>query len=270
MIQIGLSDSPTARALLTGGEINIDYLEAHGPYVESARAQFPAFPLVLHNSLYHWSLSHPDALNERSAAALTLQRLELARSPWYSIHLGFSAVEVNFADEAIQALTPPLPADLILERTCRSIRQLQALLPVPLLLENMDYNPTGAYETICDTRFICTVLQETGTDLLLDLAHARVTAAAQGMAVEAYLEQLPFERVRQIHINRPGWRDGRRVDSHEAMQTEDYALLETVLQRCRPWAITLEYNQDAARMKEQIQHLRVCAARANHNRPPTP
>ena len=54
---------------------------------------------------------------------------------------------------------------------------------------------------------------------------------------------LPLEKVRQIHLNRPGWREGRLVDSHQMLEDEDYALLEFILKRTQPWAVTLEYNQ---------------------------
>jgi uncharacterized protein len=255
-IPLGVSDSPAVRALLKRGELVLDYLEVHGPYVEETRRVYPHQPMLLHNNLYFWSLAHPGGLAHQGAARLTVERLKLARSPWLSLHLGFSAAEIDFFDEAIQPLDPTLPAEIIFERTCRTLAELIRLVDVPVLVENMDYNPTGAYESICQADFIKRVLENTGAGLLLDLAHARVSAAAFGMPVEAYLKQLPLERVRQIHINHPGWRAGRRVDSHEALEEEDYLLLQDVLGRCSPWSLTLEYNRDEAGLLDQVEHLR--------------
>jgi uncharacterized protein (UPF0276 family) len=251
MTLTGVSDSPLARSLLQQGRLIMDYLEVHGPHLAAARAQFPEFPMLLHNSLYHWSLAHPQALRVRRAARVTRDCLALSRSPWYSIHLGFSAVALDFGEIAL-ARSEVLPAPLLFERACRNVAALQSLSDIPLLLENLDYNPGGAYESVCEPGFITQVLDVTGAGLLLDLAHARVSAAAFAIPVEDYLAQLPLDRVRQIHLNRPGMKDGRLYDTHEALDEEDYGLLEAVLKKCRPWAVTLEYNRDSATLQEQL------------------
>ncbi|PKN83986.1 MAG: hypothetical protein CVU46_15480 [Chloroflexi bacterium HGW-Chloroflexi-8] len=262
MSLLGMTDCLAVRELLEKGEIDLDYLEVHGPFLEDARTVFPVFPMLLHNSLYHWSLSHPDGLQHMEAGPKTIERLRLARSPWYSLHLGFSCNEVDFSDEAIQALSPTLPEDTIFDRMSNVLTQLTALLPVPVLIENMDYNPTGAYETVCRPDFIRRILEHTNTFFLLDLAHARVTASANGIPVEEYLAQLPLEKVRQIHLNRPGWQELRLVDAHLALEEEDYALFESVFERTHPWAVTLEYNRDKNRIAGQVQQLRQIMGKA--------
>ncbi len=109
---------------------------------------------------------------------------------------------------------------------------------------------------MCEPAFIQKVLAETDTWLLFDLAHARVTAHAFGIPVEDYIDQLPLEKVRQIHLNRPGMRDGRLVDAHLALEEEDYLLFEKILSRCQPWSVTLEYNHDPENILSQITRLR--------------
>jgi len=100
------------------------------------------------------------------------------------------------------------------------------------------------------------VLAETDTWLLFDLAHARVTAHAFGIPLEEYITQLPLEKIRQIHLNRPGMRDERLVDAHMALDEEDYVLFEEILSLCQPWAVTLEYNRDSQNTLLQIRRLR--------------
>jgi uncharacterized protein (UPF0276 family) len=127
---------------------------------------------------------------------------------------------------------------------------------VPLILENLDYCPGGAYEHICDPAFIAAVLNTTGAGLLLDLAHARVSAARLGLPIETYLGQLPLDRVRQLHISGPRSRAGVLFDAHEALQEQDYALLEWVLLRTQPLALTLEYNREEAELRAELERLR--------------
>ncbi|HPH96300.1 MAG TPA: DUF692 family protein [Anaerolineaceae bacterium] len=256
MIRLGMTDCPAVRGLMSRGALKLDYLEVHGPYAEKAREAYPEHPMLLHNALYQWSLAHSRGLAHRAADCLTLERLALTRSPWYSLHLGFSAEEVDFFDEAMHALSPILPPELIFERTCAVLNDLTARLDLPVLIENLDYNPGGAYETVCQPDFIRRVLAEAPVFLLLDLAHARISAEAQGLAVREYLERLPLEKVRQVHVNRPQRHAQRLWDAHEAMQEEDYGLLAWVLDRAQPWAVTLEYNKDETLILEQTGRLR--------------
>lgn len=251
-----MTDCPVVRQLLEANQLELDYLEVHGPFVEDARAEVPEMPMLLHNALYQWSLTHKDGLEHKDATKITLQRLVQSRSPWYSLHLGFSVEEVDFYDEGMQALSPLQPRELVLERCITRLKQLKSLLPVPILIENLDYNPTQAYEYVCEPDFIQEVLSETDTYLLFDLAHARVTAHAFGTSVEDYIAQLPLDRVRQIHLNRPGWRNGRLFDAHLALEDDDYQLYEQILSRSQPWAVTLEYNLDHSLIPAMIDRIR--------------
>src|SRR5262249_43415750 len=233
MIALAVSDFDLPRALLAAGQIDVDYLETGGHFVERTVAQFPGRPLLLHNSVFNWSLAHPRALEEQRIVARTLEALECTRAPWLSVHLGFSAAEVFF-EVHMNARSAPLACEELFANICRNVRELAAAIPAPLILENLDYCPGGAYEHICDPAFIAAVLDETGAGLLLDLAHARVSASRIGVPIEAYLAQLPLERVRQLHISGPRPRDGVLFDAHEPLLDEDYALLEWVLRRSEP------------------------------------
>jgi uncharacterized protein (UPF0276 family) len=255
VIALAVSDFDLPRALLAAGEIDVDYLETGGQYVERTAAQFPGQALLLHNSVFNWSLAHPTAMAEQQIVARTLGALERTRAPWLSVHLGFSAAEVRF-EVHMNALSPALPREELLLQICRNARALAEAIPVPLILENLDYCPGGAYEHICEPEFIATVLEQTGAGLLLDLAHAQVSASRMGVPIEAYLEQLPLERVRQLHISGPRERDGVLYDAHEVLQENDYALLDWVLRRTEPLALTLEYNREASALREQIRLLR--------------
>ncbi|MBN1583469.1 MAG: DUF692 family protein, partial [Anaerolineae bacterium] len=138
---------------------------------------------------------------------------------------------------------------------CATVTQLQALSPVPLLLENLDYCPTGAYEHVCMPDFITAVLETTGTWMLLDLAHAQVSAAALGFPWADYLAQLPLHRVRQLHVSSPRQVNGRLIDAHDPLREADFQLLAQMVARTQPWAITLEYTRDAGTLECQARRL---------------
>jgi uncharacterized protein (UPF0276 family) len=256
MIALAISDFDLPRSLLAAGQIDVDYLETGGHFVERTFAQFPDRPMLLHNSVFNWSLAHPTALEEQQIVPRTLAALERTRAPWLSVHLGFSAAGVFF-DVHMTARSPALPRAELLANMCRNICALASAISVPLILENLDYCPGGAYEHICEPAFIAAVLNETGAGMLLDLAHARVSAARLELPIETYLGQLPLDRVRQLHISGPRSRDGVLFDAHEALLEEDYALLEWVLRRTKPLALTLEYNREEAELCAELERLRM-------------
>jgi uncharacterized protein (UPF0276 family) len=134
-------------------------------------------------------------------------------------------------------------------------------IPVRLFLENLDYNPGGAYEHVCEPEFIAAVLEESEVDLLLDLAHARVSASRLGFSIADYLMRLPMERVRQVHVSGPRLRDGVMVDAHEPLLEEDYTLLRELLDLTAPLALTLEYDRNETALKEQLGELRAILKR---------
>jgi uncharacterized protein (UPF0276 family) len=255
MTQLALSDSSLSRRLFSENKLVVAYLETQGPVVDTALTAFPNQKFLLHNALWNWSLACPNALEHQDALQLMKQKLEQTKAPWLSIHLGFSAAEVVF-DKTMQALSPTLDRKALLETIVMNTRALAESIGVPLLLENLDYNPGGAYEYSCESSFIAEVLERTNTHMLLDIAHARVSASRFGMSVEDYLAELPMERVKQLHISGPRLEGDTLRDAHEPLQVEDYELLEYVLSVTKPWAVTLEYSKEERALLEQVQKLR--------------
>lgn len=261
MIALAVADWPLSRRLLTEGNLTVDWLETPGFLADSAASLFPSQPLLLHTSLADVSLSHPAALQQGGMLAETRRLLEVTRAPWFSAHLGFSASDVVF-DVYNRPRSELLERDILFATICRNTHALAQSLAVPVLLENLDYCPGGAYEHVCEPAFVGGVLEETGVGLLLDLAHARVSAAALRMPIERYLAALPLHRVRQIHVSGPRLRDGVLADAHEPLMEVDYSLLADVLVMLRPTAVTLEYSKNEDALREQLARLEVLLAHA--------
>jgi uncharacterized protein len=76
------------------------------------------------------------------------------------------------------------------------------------------------------------------------------------MDEKTYLDQLPLEKVVEVHVSGPRRRRGRLLDSHEHMQAADYRLLEHVISRQEPQVVTLEYTQDRDHLSQQLSRLR--------------
>jgi uncharacterized protein (UPF0276 family) len=241
--------------LIRDGEAPIDGVEV-GPWfslsqIRAHRAALPDMPFTLHGG----------DLIERvgwipGAIARIAAYVRCTGSPWVSMHLtlwppGFVWLMLK------RGWRMPLPDPTrATRRFVRQARRLARALPVPVLLENIEPLPFDGYDFEVRTERIVQVLEETDSGLVLDIGHARVSAAALGMDDRDYLGGLPTERVAQIHVSGPRVRDGRLVDAHEPLQEIDYALLDYVLARSTPRMVTLEYIRERDPLREQLLRLR--------------
>jgi uncharacterized protein len=137
------------------------------------------------------------------------------------------------------------------------VEQVKKVLNVPVILENMSSlpGPHGRYAPEADPHMLSEVIEATGSGLLLDLAHARIGAQAMKMEVHEYIKLLPLERLQQIHVSGPRWRDGALFDAHQSLEEEDYALLEWVLERAQPRVVTLEYIRERELLGQMLYRL---------------
>lgn len=255
MIALAVNDTPLSRALVRADRLRPDLVETSGPKADDASDAFGQRPLLLHNAVWDWSLAHPAALDEDEVRALTARRLAATGAPWLSVHIGFAAATVAYRD-TMRPTSPPLTRDVTLTRMAATVRALAAELEVPLLLENLDHQATGAYDHVCEPAFVAELLEATDALLLLDLAHAQVSASRLGRTIDAYLAGLPLDRVRQLHVSGPRPRDGALHDAHQPLRDGDLDLLRELLSVTAPWAVTLEYGREEGALLEQVATLR--------------
>jgi uncharacterized protein (UPF0276 family) len=188
--------------------------------------------------------------------------IQLTRTPWFSLHLGFASERVRFEGHMLPA-SEPLDRRELMARIVEVTNEARLSCPLQILLENLDYCPEGAYEHICEPEFIAEVVEMTGVGLLFDIAHWQVSASWLDYDPVSALDLLPLERVVEVHVSSPrplGDGTGRLDDCHEALLGDDYRLLGALLERANPRAVTIEYRRDPDRLREQINDLRTFLA----------
>ena len=150
----------------------------------------------------------------------------------------------------------------------RALSQVRKSFQGPLAAENYNYYATGLYEHICRPEFITDFLTEFDLALVLDLAHAAVTARNLKIELETYLLELPLERTAEIHISRPYFHPVTAVDAHEAPGDEEFMLLEFVLKHLPPNAevlVAVEYYAQLDLLMDNYVRLRTLADTHNLN-----
>lgn len=125
---------------------------------------------------------------------------------------------------------------------------LRGALPPGALIavENNNYFPTEAYETVTDGDFLTELTERTGCLLLLDVAHAMITAHNTGRRFEDYTSTLPLAKTAQLHVCEPELRPGpMAADAHD-WPGQDMDARVVAFARALPVKyVTVEYYKDA-------------------------
>ena len=214
------------------------------------RRILPDLPFIFHGSNMVAEVGKNSGVEESFQAYLAC-----TNSPWISVHL--MVWEAGDFDRLMHGERLPLPdPEQALDRLLWRLERLVKMVPVPVLVENIEPLPFAGYDYWSRPEYIRQVLEKSGCGFLLDTGHLRVSADRLGMDVETYLEQLPLERVVEVHASGPRRRKGRLVDAHASLQEVDYKLLEVLLSRQTPQVVTLEYIHGQEQLSKQLQHLR--------------
>jgi len=172
--------------------------------VEAVRAEYP---LALHCVDMNLGGSDPldldylervRDLRDRSAAA------------WVSDHLCFTAVDGrNYHD-----LLPIPYTDEALRRVAERVLTIQDFFGDRLLVENVSSYLRFAESPLTEAQFLRALAQEADCHLLLDVNNLYVNHINHGDELAAYLESLPLDRVREIHLGGYEPKDGYLLDAH--------------------------------------------------------
>ncbi len=121
-----------------------------------------------------------------------------------------------------------------------------------LILENVPYDPTPRFSILRPALLpdvISKIVYESGCGLLLDTAHARIAALHTDMEPLAYLDALPGDHLKEVHVTGTVYDDEEaRWCDHFAMTAEDWVLAERVFEHVRqgkwhhPQIVALEYG----------------------------
>jgi uncharacterized protein (UPF0276 family) len=241
--------------LLHAGEVPIDAIEV-GPWFSVK--QIRQYQRQLSSWKFHF---HAGSLITRSRVIPgTFMRLRAylqhTQSPWVSAHISLLPPHTLWLAFRFGWYLPSPDPIQAIKRFIQQVAKTTRVVTLPIILENMPSFPTNRYAFETDPSCITEILQETNCGFLLDTAHARVAAAAHRMDIYDYLDRLPLERVMQIHVSGPRVRNGHLYDAHESLEKVDYTVLEWVLARTGPRAVTLEYFKERETLREQLLCIR--------------
>lgn len=245
---IGCNWSKALKTLLENNTVKVDYVKsgAFGNFDKEFETMRSMRPVLLHGLGYfeNIGMKNIEVIDFNRANEL----IKKCNSPHYGVHLAIRKADMHegMTDKEIYSLMS------------KQIKIFKNKLEVPLILENPPDSPTDrtvfGHYPYTDAEKISKLYEENNVCFLLDISHAKITANYNGWDIYDYLKSLPINRIKEIHLNGSGYdKDGYPKDTHQAMEDEEYKLLEWVLNYSKPDIVTLEYNGVEGENEELIK-----------------
>ncbi|NVE95829.1 MNIO family bufferin maturase [Altererythrobacter lutimaris] len=197
----GLGLRRTHYADFLEGNVDVDFVEVISEnymveggkplrVLEDIRAKHP---VILHGV----SMSIGSAHGLDTAYLQRLKALVDRIEPlWVSDHLCWTRTSAHNSHDLL-----PLPlTQEALQAVCDNISQAQDTLGRAMLFENPSSYLTFPEDEMSEWEFLSAMARRTGCYLLLDVNNIYVSAQNHGFSAEDYLNGLPLDRVRQIHL----------------------------------------------------------------------
>lgn len=197
------------------------------------------YPIAMHGV----SMSIGSADGVKSDYLARLKRLADRIDPlWISDHLCWTGIDGFNSHDLL-----PLPYTReALDIASANIAQAQDVLARPLLIENPSSYISFAYDAMSEWEFLAELTRRTGCYLLLDINNVFVSATNHGFDPLAYLDGIPVDRVRQIHLaGHSAGQDGLLIDTHDHPVPDPvWALYAQAMPHLGDVAVMIERDDD--------------------------
>jgi uncharacterized protein (UPF0276 family) len=257
-VGFGLGMRPPHYAAFISGEPAVDFVEiiSENFMVEGGRPLAvidqvrERYPMAMHGvsmSVGSADGVKPDYLRRLKALA------ERVRPLWVSDHLCWTGVEGFNSHDLL-----PLPyTEETLELVCANVIRAQEALERPLLIENASTYLTFAEDTLTEWDFLAEMCRSTGCYLLLDVNNIHVSACNHGFDPLAYIEAIPADRVRQMHLaGHTAGRSGLLIDTHDQPVPDPvWALYAAACRRFGPAATMIERDDNIPPLRDLLAEL---------------
>jgi uncharacterized protein (UPF0276 family) len=205
--------------------ITENYLVPGGPplhHLERVRADYP---VALHG--VSLSIGGTDPLDPGYLRDLKqlVSRIEPA---WISDHLCWTGVRGHNLHDLL-----PLPyTEEAVRHVSERVRRVQDHLGRRLLLENVSSYIEFAASEMTEWEFLSLIAQQSDCEILLDVNNVYVSSVNHGFDPLLYLDAMPAQRVRQIHLAGHEHNGTHIIDTHDAPVSDAvWQLYRHVVQR---------------------------------------
>ena len=166
----------------------------------------------------HAMVMHGVSLSIGSTDALDLDYLRDLKAlaariepAWISDHLCWTGVDHHNLHDLL-----PMPyTEAALRHLTARVQQVQEVLGRRLVLENVSSYVSFAADEMSEWEFIKELLKRADCELLLDVNNVYVSSRNHGFDPQTFIDAMPRERVRQIHLAGHEDHGTHCVDTHD-------------------------------------------------------
>jgi uncharacterized protein (UPF0276 family) len=218
--------------------ITENYLGAGGIQRANLEALRTTYRVVPHG--VSLSIGGTDALDSAYLARVRALVL-LLRAPWWSDHLCWTGAAGRDLHDLL-----PLPRTAgTLDHVVERIKRVQDEIGVPLALENASSYMEFRESTIPEHAFLAQVAERADCGILLDVNNAYVTAYNNGIDAAAYVDEMPADRIVQIHVAGHEHRGAFLLDTHgDHVSREVWDLYRRAVRRYGPVSTLVEWDEN--------------------------
>jgi len=145
--------------------------------------------------------------------------------------------------------------------TAQKIRQVQDYLEIPVAVENVSSYAEFHDSVMAEWEFLNEVVERADCGILLDVNNIYVSSVNHGFDPAIYVENVPAERVAQIHIAGHSRYEKYILDTHDHPVIDPvWSLYSRAIERIGPTATLLEWDDKIPSFEDVHQE----ALKANH------
>jgi uncharacterized protein (UPF0276 family) len=196
------------------------------------------YPVVQHGvSLYFGSLDklNPDHLRKLKSL------VRRTKTPWLTDHLCWGSVDGRYTHDLL-----PLPYTFEAVEVCvEKIKQARDFLEVPISVENVSSYAEFLDSPMTEWEFLTEVVERADCGILLDVNNIYVSSQNHGFDPLTYIDNVPSERVVQIHIAGHSKLSDYLLDTHDQPVSDPvWKLYEHAIKRIGPTPTLLEWDDN--------------------------
>lgn len=231
-------------------EVNTErfFSKDYSPYLELIINQIPVSLHGLTLSLGTDEAISPEYIDNLSG---TLKKINCL---WFSEHIAVTQVQ----GIEIRSLMPISFTYENMEKMCSKIKTISALSNKNFLLENIAYYYTMPPNEMNEVRYIKELVEKADCGILLDLNNLYVNSINHQYDPYDFLNQLPLERVVEIHLAGCNYINNMLIDTHaSSVKKEVLELLDFVCKRTLINGVIIERDAKLDNFNELLDEVKI-------------
>jgi len=186
-------------------------------------------------SMYFGSAEAPNSEHLRRLKELVRR----TNTPWLTDHLCWGSVDGRYTHDLL-----PMPYTFEAAKiTAQKVREVRDFVEVPVAVENVSSYAEFHVSEMTEWQFLTEVVENADCGILLDVNNIYVSSQNHSFDPFEYLNNVPIERVAQIHIAGHSKFTKYILDTHDHPVIDSvWKLYELALRRIGPTATLLEWD----------------------------